>query len=324
VKRRTVNASAIEDDAAAWAARLDGQPDLEPSLERDLQAWLDADPHHVGALLRAQSALSFLERSRALDVSVWNEAAPPRQPARAGRIPRRLLLGAGSAAAAASLGGFLFWSARGPHYATSIGEVRRVPLADGSLMTINTASSIRVDLHRDVRRIVLDRGEAWFDVAKDKERPFVVLAGDTRVRAIGTAFSVRHEQQNATVMVTEGVVEAWQAGDTARRRLAAGSGAVFGPDRAVKKVNQALPRIERSLAWREGRIELDGDTLGAAAAEFNRYNSRKIVIDDAALAGERFVGLFQTNDPDGFTAAVAASLDARVVESDGEIHLRRA
>lgn len=323
MKRRAPDASATEDDAAAWAARLDGLERPDPVVDQALEAWLRADPRRAGALLRAQAALSLLDRGRALEDAVWSP--PPANAIAAGRSPlltRRVLVGAGSALAASAAGvGVLTW--RAGRYATTLGEVRRVPLKDGSLMTINTASTVRVDLHTDIRSVAVDHGEAWFDVAKDAARPFVVQAGDMRVRAVGTAFSVRHDDAGARVMVTEGVVEAWRAGADQKERLEAGASAVFDDAHGLRSTEQPLPVIERALAWRDGRIELDGETLEAAAAEFNRYNSRKIVIDDPALAEERFVGLFQTNDPDGFTAAVAASLRAHVIESDGEIHLRR-
>jgi transmembrane sensor len=81
--------------------------------------------------------------------------------------------------------------------------------------------------------------------------------------------------------------------------------------------------IERSLAWRNGEIALDGESLGDAAGQFNRYNSRQIVIDDPQLAQERFVGLFRTNEPESFAAAVAATIGAKIEEDERIIRLSR-
>jgi transmembrane sensor len=198
-----------------------------------------------------------------------------------------------------------------------------VPLADGSLVAINTTTALDVTMKPKSRQILLRRGEAWFQVAKDAERPFVVSAGHVRVRAVGTAFSVRRDGDGVDVMVTEGVVETWVEGQTGpRQRLAAGNRIqLVGYTAPV--VAESPSEIERSLAWRNGEIALDGESLGDAAGQFNRYNSRQIVIDDADLARERFVGLFRTNEPESFAAAVAATIGATINEDDKIIRLSR-
>jgi transmembrane sensor len=142
--------------------------------------------------------------------------------------PSRPDRGAGGAAAAALVGGVGLWTARPQRLDTRLGEIRRVPLADGSLVAINTKTALEVVMKPKSRRIVLKEGEAWFQVAKDPTRPFVVAAGPVRVRAVGTAFSVRRDDEagaGVDVMVTEGVVETWVEGDerSRRRRLSAGS-----------------------------------------------------------------------------------------------------
>jgi transmembrane sensor len=128
---------------------------------------------------------------------------------------------------------------------------------------------------------------------------------------VGTAFSVRRGDEagaGVDVMVTEGVVETWIEGEQgSRRRLSAGSRIVLA-SAVSPTVAESPSEIERSLAWRNGEIALDGESLEQAARLFNRYNSRQIVIDDPGLAQERFVGLFQTNEPESFAAAVAATL----------------
>jgi transmembrane sensor len=194
-----------------------------------------------------------------------------------------------------------------------------VPLADGSLVAINTKTALEVAMKPKSRRIVLKEGEAWFQVAKDPQRPFVVAAGAVRVRAVGTAFSVRRGDEagaGVDVMVTEGVVETWVEGDEGFAPAVVGGQPHRAGQRRSPTVAESPSQIERSLAWRNGEIALDGESLEQAARLFNRYNSRQIVIDDPALAQERFVGLFQTNEPESFAAAVAATLGA--VVSDDE------
>lgn len=316
------SASEIDEEAADWAARVDAHG-LDVEHDPDLQAWLRGDARRAGAFLRAQAAISFLDRGRALA-----NAEPPAAVASAKRPSRRALIaGAGGAVAAALVGGFGAWTLRPQRLDTRLGEIRRVPLADGSLVAINTKTALDVTMKPKSRRIVLQEGEAWFQVAKDPQRPFVVAAGQVRVRAVGTAFSVRRGDEAGTgvdVMVTEGVVETWVEGDPgSRRRLAAGERVVLAST-AAPTVAESPSEIERSLAWRNGEIALDGESLEQAAKLFNRYNSRQIVIEDPALARERFVGLFQTNEPESFAAAVAATLGAVVSDDARTIKIARA
>jgi transmembrane sensor len=144
---------------------------------------------------------------------------------------------------------------------------------------------------------------------------------------VGTAFSVRRGDEagaGVDVMVTEGVVETWIEGEQApRRRLSAGSRIILA-SAVSPTVAESPSEIERSLAWRNGEIALDGESLEQAARLFNRYNSRQIVIEDPILAQERFVGLFQTNEPESFAAAVAATLDAVVSDDARSIRISRA
>jgi transmembrane sensor len=317
-----LSASEIDEEAADWAARVDARG-LDVESDPELQAWLKGDARRPGALLRAQAAISFLDRGRALgSVGATVESVVAGRPSR-----RALIAGAGGAAAAALVGGVGLWSARPQRLDTRLGEIRRVPLADGSLVAINTKTALEVAMKAKSRRIVLKEGEAWFQVAKDPQRPFVVAAGQVRVRAVGTAFSVRRGDEagaGVDVMVTEGVVETWIEGDEAsRRRLSAGSRIVLA-SAASPTVAESPSEIERSLAWRNGEIALDGENLEQAARLFNRYNSRQIVIDDPILARERFVGLFQTNEPESFAAAVAAALGAAVSDDERTIRIGRA
>jgi transmembrane sensor len=267
-------------------------------------------------LLRAEAALSYLNRGRALA-----DGEPPR----ASWLTRRRMVGAGGGlgALAAGLAGIAVFLPRGQRLATSLGEVRKAPLADGSVAAINTESVVRVDLKPDIRRIDLEKGEAWFKVAKEAKRPFIVTAGEVRVRAVGTAFSVRRRGNGADVLVTEGVVETWALGHEDRKiRVAAGSKAFVSDDQPPQAV-AAATEIANALAWRDGQIALYGETLADAAAEFNRYNAKKIVILDAELASEKVVGQFRTDEPDAFARAAASTLDARLASGGSTFRLYR-
>ncbi|MDB5456868.1 MAG: anti-FecI sigma factor, FecR [Caulobacter sp.] len=310
------SARQIDDEAADWAARIDGRG-LDAAHEPKLQAWLAGDPRRAGAFLRAQAAISLLDRGRAL------AGAEPAVPTPRAATRRALIVGIGGAGLAASVGTAMVWAARPQRLDTRLGEVRRVPLADGSLVAINTRTALEVILKPSSRQITLRRGEAWFQVAKDVHRPFVVAAGRVRVRAVGTAFSVRRRDGGADVMVTEGVVETWVDGEAGPRQRVAAGCKILLADAVAPIVAESPSEIERSLAWRNGEIALDGETLGEAASQFNRYNSRQILIDDPVLAQERFVGLFRTNEPESFAAAVVATIGARVSEDERTIRLSR-
>jgi transmembrane sensor len=301
----TESADQIDEAAFAWMARLD-RCGADPAVEAELAAWLEQDERRRGAFLRAQAIWGKLDR--ASQRASPRASLAERAQGRAIRIDRRRALTGGAAALAAGAAGV--WALqREPLYATSIGQVSRVPLADGSGVVLNTDSRVRVALRDHERRVQLTQGEAWFQVAKDPTRPFVVEAGRARVRAVGTAFSVRRLDDGAEVMVSEGVVEAWLAGEgQSRKRLIAGERARVLEGQPILVEASAVTAVERKLAWREKRIELDGETLGEAVAEFNRFNRRRIVLADSRLAGRRLYGVFHADDPESFARSVSLSL----------------
>jgi transmembrane sensor len=304
----------IDEAAALWALR---HP-LDAGAEAELEIWLALDRRHSGALLRAMAALSVVERS----VEPKRERAVPVTPYRPTR--RWMLAGAGGAIAA-TVAGVVAW----PHLnarrvTTARGEIRRLPLDDGSVATINTDSELRVAFADDTRHIALDRGQAWFQVAKDRTRPFVVDAGIAQVRAVGTAFSVTRGTEGVEITVTEGVVAVWASDASgAMTILNAGQFAHFSNARAQPDTGTAPAEIERALAWRAGEISLENETLGYAVEQFNRYNHRRLVIADPSLQGERLIGLFKIDRPEDFAATLAASMDVAVMTTPGEISLSR-
>lgn len=303
-----------EQEAAAWALR---HP-LDAEGQDALDAWLARDPRHAGALLRAMAGLSAIERALSPETAEIEAANQPRP-------SRRLLLAGIGGAMAAAVAGMIGWTrTRGEHVVTARGEIRRLPLGDGSVATINTNSEMRVILGSDTRRVALESGQAWFQVAKDRTRPFIVDAGIAQARAVGTAFSVRRGAEGVQVTVTEGVVAVWpsDAGGT-MTILKAGQFADFTAGSAAPAVGTAPARIERALAWRSGEIALENETLASAVEQFNRYNHRQLVIADPGLSSERLVGLFQIDKPEDFAATLASSIEVEVETTPTEIRLSR-
>ena len=302
-----------ERDAARWAIRLGEDPDAQTLAE--LEEWLAGDRRRRGALLQMQSVSRLAEMALS-ENSEPEEAAYSLVPGEIDhRMARRHVLGMAAAAAGLVVTGILVLEKGTKSYATVRGEVRSIPLADGSMAVMNTQSRINVTLADKSRTVRLDTGEAWFKVAHDRSKPFVVEAGPVRVRAVGTAFSVRRLDQGSRIEVSEGRVEIWSEYHPMERTpLSAGQGA-FVAD-SGKVANAATVDVDRRLAWREQRIDLEGETLAQAVAEFNRYNERQLVIVDPGLAGERFHGVFRAEDPEAFAIAVHDSLRVPVSLSE--------
>jgi transmembrane sensor len=301
------------EEAAIWASRM-AEHAGDRDVEAELRAWLAADPQRRGALLRARAVLSLAA-----------EAAQDGAEASAdllGKPSRRRVLALGTGLAAAGAAAFVLvgrWRTIG----TGLGEVRKAPLPDGSLVAVNTESQVAVRMQADRRQVRLSRGEAWFKVAHDASRPFVVETGDVRVRAVGTAFSVRRWDETTQVLVTEGAVDVWRVGEEADViRVTAGSYALVSRSQPVQAVAASMD-LENALAWRDGQIALYGDSLASAAVQFNRYNARKLIIDDPQLASEKVVGQFSANDPEAFAASAATMLGARMTADQTSIRLSR-
>jgi transmembrane sensor len=241
---------------------------------------------------------------------------------------RRWALAGASALAAgvalAALGmGIQFWSSA-QRYQTERGEVRRLPLDDGTVMTLNTASRLAVKFSTTRRDIHLIEGEALFDVAKNPQRPFIVDAGDLRVRAVGTSFTVRKIVGRPTeVLVREGVVEITRSGARGAVRLQANQRAFTRPGDQITISTLEPDAVARELAWQQGMISFEATSLGEAADDFARYGDPQITFDDPSVANETISGLFSANNPAGFAKAVALSLNLNARTEGGNIHLSR-
>jgi transmembrane sensor len=199
--------------------------------------------------------------------------------------------------------------------------MRRVTLDDGSVVMLNSGSRFSVHFLPQKREVWLERGEALFEVAKNKDRPFIVRTGEVSIRAVGTAFSVRKEPEQAvSIAVTEGTVEVSQPA-IASQRVTINEVAVVQPARAVIVTHEDHATMERQLAWLNGMISFAGETLGAAVEVVNRYSRRKIVIEDPTLRSKPVIGIFRTGDVNAFAQTAAAALGADIHTEDGVIRL---
>lgn len=304
--------------AAQWVARMDSAV-WSMDDEAEFQHWLAQSPSRHGLFLQTHAAWMMADAARQAEQGAAADS-PAVESASAHGWRRRGLLGGLAAAGVASVLTVRHATARSQSFVTQLGEIRRVPLNDGSIMTINSDTQLKVQIAKNVRQINLTQGEAWFDVAKDATRPFVVESGDVKARAVGTAFSVRTREAGVEVLVTEGVVETWSENDEAQKILVSAGERALVSDRAVVHYRtDGASSVDRALAWRSGMIDLNGTTLREAAEEFNRYNQRQIVIADPDVAAEQFDGLFRVNDPEGFADALSTSLNIAVDRSDPDV-----
>ncbi len=322
----------LTDEAAAWFARMHSDQ-VTSEDELSFVEWLDADQSHRAAYEEAASAWAEIGALRA--EPGMRKLVAHLSPKVNGRSTSRrsVLLWTGGGIAAAGVAGFIGWRTMfAPQaYATAFGEQRRVALADGSTLTLNTETTVRVSLTETERRIWLDRGQAHFIVAPDANRPFRVFVGDEEVRALGTRFEVRREGARMKVTLEEGSVAIFREGGSeqisAEPRAAAqavlrpGQQAIIAPE----EIEIAAVDTQRVLAWRFGQMNLDAEPLADAIAEINRYNTRQIVLEDASLGRMPISGLFQTGSPDAFVDAVSRLLPVEVAtQDDGSIRLRDA
>lgn len=310
----------IDNLAARWAVRRD-LGTLSSEEEAEFQAWLAADTRHLGAYGRAEAVLFRLERlnGASLDGASSENAHPS-------HWNRRLILAGGVAASIAAAVG-LTWhlteTVRERSFSTAIGQIREVVLEDGSVMVLNTNTKIRVRFTQEVRAIDLLRGEAQFDVAKNKKRPFIVSAGDTLVRAVGTSFTVSMlPKRPVQVLVKEGVVELQRADAAAAIPVRASANIQAIAPVGAPFVTLAVPeeKLIRDLAWQQGRIAFDNKSLEEAAEEFARYSEVRIVVDPA-VSDRTVTGLFASNDPIAFARAAAAVLRLRMEVRGNEVRI---
>lgn len=318
---------AVRQAAALWVVRLDDASCSEADRAA-FEAWRGESFEHEAAYEREAAAWTRLDRVRALrpgqqrpDADLLAAAEPRRPVAARSRWARGLAVSAAIALIVA--GGLSFGTSTA--YATAIGERRVVVLGDNSRIELNTDSKVVVRFKRGVREVRLVKGEALFQAAPDA-RPFLVKAADAVISADGVAeVAVRLRADGAIVTVKKGAVDVDPVRPDARKdlRLSAGVAAVYDSHGARSRVVSDA-EIDRSLAWRQGAIALDGQSLEQAVAEFNRYNHQQIRIADPSIADLRLAGYFQTTEPTGFVAAVTSAFPVRASEgADGAIRLSR-
>ena len=333
-------ADGVESAAAQWLARRDRG--LSTREQAAYATWLRGDARHETAIDRLERTWNALDRLATQHAALATSPdpdllAPPRR--RLLRFWSPLLVASAAAAAVA----FVYFSNSRPVAEPAAPRAivhpgpERSNLEDGSIVELNTGAKVEVNFTPTERQVRLVSGEAYFTVAKNPQRPFIVTANQVAVRAVGTAFSVGLAPREISVLVTEGRVRVDEVllptGEkpAAPRELSAlGAGQqgliALSADAARPEmtVTELSPfQVERALFWRGVRLEFVGMPLGDVVAEFNRYNQKKLVVHDAATAAIRVGGNFRADNVDAFIRLLHAGFGVSAFPVGGEIILRK-
>lgn len=325
----TSKADEIEQEAGRWVVRMHSDQ-VTSEDERLFAAWLAEGEAHGVAYDRQNKLWSSVGALRHSPMAMYaladlREATP--EPARPNK--RGLLAASLTGGLIVVGGGWLGYQVlfRTQAYATEIGEQRRIVLDDGSAVTLNTNSALRLRFTDKERRLWLDRGQAFFAVAHDADRPFRVFVGDDEVRAVSTAFDIRRDGARASVTVEDGAVAIYRGAEVETMRaqpavvVEANQQLVVAP---AEEIEIAAVDTRRTGAWRFGQMVLEADALSTAVAEINRYNARQIVIADPSINDMAINGVFQTGRPEAFVEALTAAFPVKVRYEDAEsIQLER-
>ena len=360
----------IAQEAADWLVAL---ADADAQTRKAFAAWLRLSPEHVKEFLCVSAIwgmLPELSSQPSIEELVGAAATEPnvvalpdrdqsearrtrtRTPTRKPRREPRSTPGRSSSRArwmgraagllvAVAVGAILLISppAEDPDlYATVTGEQSSIPLPDGSLVTLNTRSMMRIAYSDEYRDVHLGDGEALFDVAKDTGRPFRVITEQAVIEAVGTQFSVRKGIDEVTVTVVEGLVEvSRKAGGAKAEMLVDGEPYAERSSQPVRlevgqqaqvKSGVAKPvvvdvSVEKAIAWRQHRLVFEALPLKHVIEEFNRYNDPPTAIEDKELESLPISGVFRSIDRDSFLQFLAQmQLAESSTRADGTIVLR--
>lgn len=323
-------------EAAEWCLSL-AEGELNAAERADFDLWI-TDDTNAEALERAARVWRAAGEAAGLPEVVGLRSEAMARLRAAQRTPRRqsVPLAWASGAAAAVVGmlvlAVLLFQPTATVYRSDVGERQIAILADGSRLSLDADTEVRVDLSRDRRDLVLTRGRAKFDVVHDALRPFTVGLGDKTVVVTGTSFSVELLNREARVLLYEGQVSVMDGAahpGGARSPTAAlqttlrpGTGLVAVLGEPLDQARQFEFDPAQSLGWEAGRLDFDDEPLALAVERLNRYSGRKVVLADPGLNSLPVNGVFAANDVGAFLEAVTAFHAVQVTERDGVVTLR--
>lgn len=285
--------------AEDWAVRL-GRPAVSPATLAAFEAWLSADPRNLADYEDVKRLLQETRGLRSQFVGELNLIPPTPAVRRKRRASNGWTFGALAGVLAASVLAVVavptLWTrsvdplAGATTYSTAIGEIRDVTLADGSVVTLDTATTLRVKIGGPVRRLSLDKGGAYFAVARDKVHPFQVALADRQVVVTGTHFATSLRDGRARVELLEGSVEIVQPrASTPSVLLAPGDRVSYPVGGSILRETQVDPAT--AAAWRQRRLVFQDAALSEVLAELGRYTDERIYLADPALGRKRVTAM---------------------------------
>ncbi len=324
----------VADQADAWAAVLYSGMATEDDRQQ-FSRWLRESPAHAAAYARTEQLWRDLGMAAHLDAkrSAAPTSATPQRTAARRRWPLRMAAAA-MLIVAVGIAGWQAYEYSQTRFTTGIGEIRTASLADGSRITLSGDTRIIAHVDGPERHVELVRGRAFFDVAPDTTRPFLVRAAATEIRVVGTAFDVNRSPGGVQVAVTEGVVEILEphtviriasddapASRPAAATLTAGQKIVAGTDGSLTDEPQAFDATAE-LGWQSGRLHYVNTRLDTVITEVNRYRKHKIVLDEARLGAYSVTTSFRTDQTDQLLSGLAASYPVLISQQGNTVVVR--
>jgi transmembrane sensor len=230
---------------------------------------------------------------------------------------------------------FAWMAVRDPLYTTEIGERRSITLADGSTVDLNARSKVRIRFSKAERDVDLIEGQALFQVAKNKARPFVVRSGAIQVRAVGTQFDVYRKRSGTTVTVIEGRVAVLGEASPSPGAMPRANPERPPPNPTFVSAGEQVTVTARAMtapkradvvaatAWTEQRLILEGSRLSDVVEDFNRFNSRRLIIEDSQLEDFHISGVYSSTDPASLIRFLREQPGIHVTETDTEVRIAR-
>lgn len=309
--------------AAAWLERRVSE-DWSDKDQAELDTWLAESATHKVAYMRVSAAWDKADRIVVLHKAPFRPSfASPRKGfvLASFRIAAALIVLSAIGISAAQY----LSKPDGTAYATGVGGRKTITLADGTRIELNTDTSLRIALKDDQRKVVLDKGEAFFHVTHDAARPFMVTVGNHRITDIGTEFVVRRDASDIKVSLVEGRAqfERTDGAGTTKPEILTPGDVVVATANTFTVTRKPVRELNETLAWRRGALIFFHTSLAQAAEEINRYNEQKVVIADAAAARLQINGTFPANDVRLFGRVAHVVLGVNVENRNGEVVISR-
>jgi transmembrane sensor len=310
-------ADQVEAAASDWLARRVSDQWTERDTA-ELNDWLSHSPANRIAFLRLESAWNYTSRLGALRRPDRKQESPSKRSRIVLRVAAAVLLVAGGAFAIASQ----IDQTHEQVYRTAVGGRETLKLSDGSQIELNTNSVLRLTYGKDARRAVLEHGEAYFQITHDASRPFTVESGNHRVTDIGTKFLVRSSNGSLEVAVTDGMVKLEGTDKREKQQLLKRGDVIVISKRSTHLTHKAVQKLADELGWRRGVLVFENTTIADAAAQFNRYNTKKLIVAPSA-AHVAIGGTFPSNTVETFTELAQDVLGLHIEERGDQILISR-